>query len=79
MICNILTDIFNDYPQKEIFYHVKDSSMIYAIKASIDKSCELTYFRAPAFLKSVLTGFYSTGAFMVPFGPFKEISFEEYE
>jgi len=53
--------------------------MIYAIKVSVDKSYELTYFRAPASLKSGLTGFYSTGAFMVPFGPFKRISFELFQ
>ena len=53
--------------------------MIYAIKSSIDNSYKLSYFRAPAFLRSSLTGLYSTGAYIVLFGPFKEISFEEYE
>tara|TARA_B100002003_G_C13795804_1_gene393188 strand:- start:2 stop:226 length:225 start_codon:yes stop_codon:yes gene_type:complete len=64
---------------ENVIYIRKDSSMIYAIKVSVDKSYELTYFRAPASLKSGLTGFYSTGAFMVPFGPFKRISFELFQ
>ena len=79
MICNILSDTFSDYPQKKIFYHVKDASMVYAVKASIGKNHKLAYFRAPAFLRSGLTGMYSTGAYMVPFGPFKRISFELFQ
>ena len=79
MICNILSDTFSDYPQKKIFYHVKDASMVYAVKASIGKNHKLAYFRAPAFLRSGSTGMYSTGAYMVPFGPFKRISFELFQ
>ena len=79
MICHVLNDIFNDYPQKKIFYHAKDPSMIYAIKASIEKNQKLTCFRLPAFIKSVSTGLYKTGAYMVPFGPFEKMSFEKFE
>ena len=79
MICHVLNDIFNDYPQKKIFYHAKDPSMIYAIKASIEKNQKLTCFRLPAFIKSVSTGLYKTGAYMVPFGPFEKIPFGKFD
>jgi restriction endonuclease S subunit len=79
LICHILNDIFNNYPQKRIFYHVKDSSMIYAIKASTGNSDKIYYFRLPSFVRSGSTGLYSTGAYMVPFAPFKRISFEKFE
>ena len=79
LICHTLSDTFSDYPQKRIFYHVKDSSMIYAIKASPGISDKIYYFRLPSFIRSGSTGLYSTGAYMVPFAPFKRISFEKYE
>ena len=73
MISSVITH------KKKIFYHAKDPSMIYAIKASIEKNHKLACFRLPAFIESSSTGLYKTGAYMVPFGPFEKISFEKFE
>jgi len=78
ILCDIVNDIFDNYSNK-IFYHVKDASMIYAIKVHIDNEFILSYFRTPKLIMKESTGLYSTGAYMMPSAPFKRLTFEKFK
>jgi hypothetical protein len=53
--------------------------MIYAIKIHTNKEFILSYFRTPSLIMTESTGLYSTGAYMMPFAPFKRLTFEKFK